>query len=167
MAATITLREHAARMRSVLHLTVKAATVPQAVTVLSYASMHLSYPGNAPTKPGELAACVRLLTAYPWMREPAFEFLSSHHIGAWPLLIPEWDALTQIIGDEIGTARNVDPNVYAPRTFRLMREIVGRQCDKSYCGHSINDHAHTETGQHFGRCTVAGCKCNYFLKGDR
>jgi hypothetical protein len=166
MAATITLREHAARMNSVLHLTAKASAIPQAVTILSYASMRLRSPGSAPTKPAELAACIRLLNDHPWMREPAFEFLSAAKNSAWPLLIAEWAALEEIALEEMGTPRQFEPDTYAPRTFRLMREIVACQCDKAYCGHHIKQHARNETGQPC-RCTVEGCKCGYFLKGDR
>ncbi len=166
MATTITLREHAARMNCVLHLTANAAAIPQAVTILLYASMRLRYPGNAPTKPAELAACIWLLREHPWMREPAFEFLLTAKNTAWPLLIAEWAELERIAEEEIGTPRQIDPYLYAPRTFRFMREIVARQCDKAYCGHSIHQHARTETGKP-SRCTVEGCKCGYFLKGDR
>ena len=166
MATTITLREYAVRMNCVLHLTAKASETPQAVTILSYASMRLRYPGNAPTKPYELAACIQLLRAHPWMREPAFDFLSQAKGSAWPLLIAEWAELERIAEEEIGTSRQIDPDWYAPRTFRFMREIVARQCDKAYCGHSIHQHARNETGQP-RRCTVEGCKCGYFLKGDR
>ena len=166
MATTITLREHAARMNSVLRLTAKAAAIPRAVTVLAYASMRLLYPGNAPTKPAELAACIRLLRDHQWMREPAFDFLMAGKDAAWKILIAEWGALEETAIEEIGLPRQIDPNVYAPRTFRLMREIVACQCDKAYCGHHVKQHARTETGKP-SRCTVEGCKCGFFLKGDR
>jgi hypothetical protein len=153
-------------MNCVLHLTAKAPAIPRAVTVLSYASMRLRYPGDAPTKPAELAACIRLLRDHPWMREPAFEFLSAVKNSAWPLLIAEWAALEETALEEIGLPRQYDPDAYAPRTFSLMREIVARQCDKAYCGHHVNQHARTETGQP-SHCAVEGCKCGFFLKGDR
>ncbi len=163
---TLTLREQAARMNSVLHLTAKAAAIPRAVTILSYASMRLRYPGDAPAKPAELAACIRLLRDHPWMREPAFEFLSAAKNSAWPLLIAEWTALEETALEEIGLPRQYDPDAYAPRTFSLMREITSRQCDKAFCGHSVHQHARTEMGQP-SRCTVEGCKCSYFLKRGR
>jgi hypothetical protein len=153
-------------MNSVLHLTAKASAIPQTVTVLSYASMRLRYPGSAPTKPAELAACIQLLREHPWMREPAFDFLCIHNIGAWPLLIAEWDALEEIVCQEIGTPRDIRSDVYAPQTFRLMHEIIDCQCDKDYCGHNIKQHARTETGQP-GGCTVEGCRCGWFLKRGR
>lgn len=166
MGATITLREHAARMNSVLHLTARATAIPTAVTVLSYASMRLHYPGDAPTRPAELAACIKLLRENPWMREPAFDLLGTARNTHWPLLINEWAALEETAVEEIGIPRRYDPDVYAPRTFRLMCEIIACKCDKAYCGHHIKQHARTETGQP-SRCTVEGCKCGYFLKGDR
>jgi hypothetical protein len=143
-------------MRSVLIETVQAVSGP--VTILSYASMRLRYHGEAPRKPFELACCIRLLNDHPWMREPAFEFLSNLKNSDWPYLIAAWDDLAAVVRSEVGDIEDARPDCYAPKTSVRMRAVMARRCDKPHCSHSVEQH---DNGAH---CMVLGCNCGYFLK---
>jgi hypothetical protein len=160
---TITLREEAARLKRVLRETAQAVTVSKPATAIAYASLGLRYPGDAPKTPADLAACIRIMARHPWMIEPAFAYLAGQHDTAWPYLIPHWKELMQTVSAEVDIASGVD--AYSPRTFEILRKLHARRCTKPHCNHPLESH----TGHHSnqpGRCTVDGCKCGFFLKGE-
>lgn len=155
----LTVRIQAARMRSVLHEVSRATRITRSVTVLAYAAVGLTYPGQAPRTPEDLARCIQLIREHDWMQERAFDYLSRIGDGAWPYLIAAWSDLSALVDGEIEFP--VRAGCYAPKTAVFMHQILSRRCNKPYCNHSVDHHT-----QNHGRCDVDGCKCGYFLKGE-
>jgi hypothetical protein len=127
--------------------------------MLAYASVGLIYPGEAPRTTAQLVKCATLLNSQPWMREPAFEFLSNLAGSAWPYVIAQWDELIALLSADQDQGFN--PSQYAPHAYARLHAITSRLCGKPHCIHPLEDHAF-EQGAHCGPCSVEGCKCGYY-----
>ena len=159
----ITLREEAVRLKTVLRIvadtTPRGARADRTLIMMAYASMGLHFRGTPPADTLSLARCIQLLEQFPWMREKAFTFLSNLTGSAWPYLVNKWDELKAELERE--TDCSTKENVYAPRTYRMLHDIVALRCDKAFCSHPKDAHFHD--GKDFtGRCLVPGCACVYF-----
>jgi hypothetical protein len=164
----VTVREEAVRLKTILRVvadtTPRGARADRTLIMLAYAAMGLHFPGSAPEDTVQLARCIALLKAYPWMREGAFSFLTNLAGSAWPCLIAQWDKLAAELEDETGSS--TEPTAYAPRTYRMLHEINLHRCDKPFCSHPRDAHTY-EDGGFKGRCSVAGCNCGFFRAPHR
>ena len=165
----VTLREEAVRLKTVLRAVASltprgTARADRSVIMLAYAALGMHFPGKAPATTEQLAHCIALLEAYPWMREKAFAFLSGLTGSAWPYVIARWDELVKTLDGETGCSTKEDAR--APQTYRMMHELVIQRCDKPFCSHPKDAHDFEITdgkkGDFIGRCTVPGCVCGFF-----
>jgi hypothetical protein len=159
----ITLREEAVRLKTLLRvvadITPRDVHPDRTLIMLAYASMGLLFRGTVPRETVSLARCIQLLRQFPWMKARAFDFLSRLTGSAWPYLIGKWDELEAELERETGC--RTEEYTYAPRTYRMLHEIVAQRCDKPFCSHPKD--AHNYDGETFsGRCLVPGCNCGFF-----
>ncbi|MFG5864575.1 hypothetical protein [Metapseudomonas sp. CR1201] len=90
---------------------------------MALAACGLPNEGDYPHDPDDLNRCLLLLEAVPEVRQH-FDKIGALGV-VWSRLAARWDEIEQSFLDEVGLNWSKSDN--APKTYRLMREVIGEE----------------------------------------